>query len=81
MIIVMKTGATERQIQDVEKVLEELGFQTHPIYGAVKTVIGAIGDRRLVEAHSIDHMEGVENIVPIMSPYKLVGRELIPTTR
>lgn len=77
MIIVMKTGATERQIQDVEKVLEELGFQTHPIYGAVKTVIGAIGDRRLVEAHSIDHMEGVENIVPIMSPYKLVGRELI----
>ena len=57
MIIVMKTGATEKQIQDVEKVLQELGFQTHPIYGAVKTVIGAIGDRRLVEAHRIDHME------------------------
>lgn len=54
-----------------------MGFQTHPIYGEIKTVIGAIGDKRLVKAHNIIHMDGVENIIPIMSPYKLVGRELI----
>ncbi len=77
MIIVMKPGATQKQIEAVEKQLQELGFHTHPIYGEVKTVIGAIGDKRMVKANNIVHMDGVENIVPIMSPYKLVSRELI----
>jgi len=76
MIVVMKAGATREQIENVEKKLVELGFKTHPIYGEVKTVIGAIGDKRLVKAHNISLMPGVESIVPIMSPYKLVGREL-----
>lgn len=78
MIIVMKPGASREEIQNVEKRLMELGFKTHPIYGEVKTVIGAIGDKRLVKAHNISLMPGVENIVPIMRPYKLVGRELKP---
>jgi 3-deoxy-7-phosphoheptulonate synthase len=77
MIIVMKTGASQKQVEAVEKSLRDLGFQTHPIYGEVKTIIGAIGDKRLVKAHNIMLMDGVESIVPIMSPYKLVGRELI----
>ncbi|NLY60113.1 MAG: 3-deoxy-7-phosphoheptulonate synthase [Clostridiales bacterium] len=77
MIIVMKSGSTQEQVEAVERKLRDLGFQTHPIYGEVKTVIGAVGDKRLVKPHSIIHMDGVENIVPIMSPYKLVGRELI----
>ncbi|HZJ82423.1 MAG TPA: 3-deoxy-7-phosphoheptulonate synthase [Clostridia bacterium] len=77
MIIIMKPGASSQQVGDVEKNLQGLGFQTHPIYGEIKTVIGAIGDKRLVKAHNIIHMDGVENIIPIMSPYKLVGRELI----
>lgn len=77
MIIVMKPGATQKQIEAVEKQLQELGFHTHPIYGEVKTVIGAIGDKRMVKANNIVHMDGVESIVPIMSPYKLVSRELI----
>ena len=42
----------------------------------VKTVIGAIGDKSSIDASSISHMPGVEAIVPIMKPYKLVGREL-----
>ncbi len=78
MIIVMKSGASKEEIKAVEKNLEDLGFQTHPIYGEVKTVIGAVGDKGLVKTHSIIHMPGVEKIVPIMKPYKLVGRELIP---
>ena len=76
MIVVMRTGASREQIENVEKRLVELGFKTHLIYGEVKTVIGAIGDKRLVKAHNISLMPGVESIVPIMSPYKLVGREL-----
>lgn len=78
MIIVMKPGASQEEIKNVEKRLIELGFKTHPIYGEVKTVIGAIGDKTLVKAHNISLMPGVEKIVPIMRPYKLVGRELKP---
>lgn len=76
MIVVMKPGATQQEIENVEKRLRELGFKTHPIYGEVKTVIGAIGDKKLVKEHNLSQLPGVESIVPIMKPYKLVGREL-----
>ena len=76
MIIVMRPGVTRQEIENVEKRLIELGFKTHPIYGEVKTVIGAVGDKRLLEGHNLLQLPGVESIVPIMKPYKLVGREL-----
>ncbi|ABN52114.1 MAG TPA: 3-deoxy-7-phosphoheptulonate synthase [Hungateiclostridium thermocellum] len=76
MIIVMSPNATKEQIENVEKKLLELGFKTHPIVGDVKTVIGAIGDKRLLNTHSISTMPGVESIVPIMKPYKLASKEL-----
>lgn len=81
MIIVMSQNATRQEIDNVEHKLSELGFKTHPIFGEVKTVIGAIGDKRLLNTHAISSMPGVENLVPIMKPYKLAGRELkqIPT--
>jgi 3-deoxy-7-phosphoheptulonate synthase len=81
MIIVMKYDATKEQIANVERKLNELGFRTHPIFGEVKTVIGAIGDKKLLSNHAIITMPGVENLVPIMRPYKLASRELkqVPT--
>ncbi len=76
MIIIMKRSATKENIENVENKLLELGFKTHPIYGDVKTVIGAVGDKRLLDTRLFMDMEGVENLVPIMKPYKLVGKEL-----
>jgi 3-deoxy-7-phosphoheptulonate synthase len=76
MIIIMSPAATKEQIDKVEKRLSELGFKTHPIFGEIKTVIGAIGDKRLLNTHSISSMPGVENLVPIMKPFKLAGKEL-----
>ncbi len=76
MIIIMKASATKENIEKVETKLLTLGFKTHPIYGDVKTVIGAVGDKRLLDTQLIMEMEGVENLVPIMKPYKLVGKEL-----
>jgi len=76
MIVVMSRSATKEQIDNVEKKLLELGFNTHPIYGEVKTVIGAIGDKRFLNTHEITSMPGVECLVPIMKPYKLASREL-----
>ncbi|HHU78862.1 MAG TPA: 3-deoxy-7-phosphoheptulonate synthase [Clostridiales bacterium] len=76
MIVVMRPYATREEIQRVENRLQELGFNTHPIYGEVKTVIGAIGDKSRIEPFSLSNLPGVEAIVPILKPYKLVGREL-----
>ncbi len=76
MIIVMSQSATRQEIDNVEKKLAELGFKTHPIFGEIKTIIGAIGDKRLLNTHSISTMPGVENLVPIMKPFKLASREL-----
>ncbi|HEY9061597.1 MAG TPA: 3-deoxy-7-phosphoheptulonate synthase [Pseudobacteroides sp.] len=76
MIIIMNSNATKDQIDNVESKLSQLGFKTHPIFGEVKTVIGAIGDKRLLNTQDISTMPGVENIVPIMKPYKLAGKEL-----
>jgi 3-deoxy-7-phosphoheptulonate synthase len=76
MIIVMSQNATKQEIDNVEHKLNDLGFKTHPIFGEVKTVIGAIGDKRLLNTHSISSMPGVESLVPIMKPFKLAGKEL-----
>jgi 3-deoxy-7-phosphoheptulonate synthase len=75
MVVVMDLRATEKQISDVNKRLEELGFKTHHIQGVERIVIGAIGDRKLLESSGLEIMPGVEKIVPIMKPFKLVSRE------
>ena len=76
MIIIMKESASAKEIESVEELLAEFGFQTHPIQGEKKTVIGAIGDKRLLSMNQILTMDGVENVVPIMKPYKLASKEL-----
>jgi len=82
MIVILKKGVTRKQVENVEQKLASLGFKTHPIVGDYKTVIGAIGDKRNINKNLILSMEGVEEIVPIMLPYKLAGKELYkePTT-
>ncbi len=76
MIIIMRNNATKSEIEAVEKQLADYGFKTHPIYGELKTVIGAIGDKRRISMNQLMMMKGVENVVPIMRPYKLASREL-----
>lgn len=76
MIIVMNKKATEENIKSVTDRLEKEGFGSHIIHGVEKIVIGAIGDRKIISAMSLELMDGVENVVPIMKPYKLVSREV-----
>ena len=76
MIIIMKDSASAREIEAVENLLVEFGFKTHPIVGETKSIIGAIGDKRLLSMNQILTMDGVENVVPIMKPYKLASKEL-----
>jgi len=77
MIIVMKAGAAKHDRDEVLKRIRELGYQPHIIHGTTRDVIGAIGDERgKLVLQSIESMHGVENVVPILKPYKLASREV-----
>lgn len=75
MIIVMNTRASKAQIDHVQKKLEEWGFGTHYSQGIERTIIGVIGPKKPGILESIESMEGVEKVVPILQPFKLASRE------
>lgn len=77
MIVVMQKGASKREIEDVERDIERMGYTAHPIYGVERTVIGAIGDERgKARLQALETCAGVERVIPILKPYKLAGIEL-----
>lgn len=76
MIVVMATGATQKQQDAVTKEVERLGFRAHPIIGEDRNVIACIGhEKGKVDLMDIQAFEGVEAVVPISKPYKLVSSE------
>ena len=75
MIIVMHSGAQKNEVDEVLKRLKNLGFQIHLSEGVERTIIGAIGDKTRLNEVSLEAMPGVEKVVPILQPYKLVSRE------
>jgi 3-deoxy-7-phosphoheptulonate synthase len=77
MIVNMKPEATEEQIEHVIERIKECGFQAHVIRGAERTVIGAVGSGgRRGELEALVVAPGVEVLIPISQPFKLVSREL-----
>jgi 3-deoxy-7-phosphoheptulonate synthase len=76
MMIIMKSGATEEEIQAVVTRIESCGARAHPSRGEEVTVIGAIGDREHVARLGLDGAPGVEQVVPILKPYKLASSQL-----
>ncbi|MDH7486706.1 MAG: 3-deoxy-7-phosphoheptulonate synthase [Anaerolineae bacterium] len=78
MIVVMKHGATARQIANVIARIEQLGFRTHLSEGVERTIIGIIGNERPLDKEQIVRWDGVEKIVPILHPFKLASRDFQP---
>jgi len=78
MIVVMDKKASKKHFNDVIAEIRRLGFKDHVIYGVEKTVIGAIGDERqkALVKEDLETMPGVEQVIPILKPFKLAGREL-----
>ena len=75
MIVVMDAKATEAQIDYVRKKMELWGFGIHFSQGIERTIIGAIGPKRAGIMESIEAMDGVEKVVPILQPFKLASKE------
>jgi len=72
----MKAGASQQQIECVFEKVQELGFRVHPIYGELRTVIACVGDERgKFRLQALETLDGVENVVPILKPFKLASRE------
>ncbi len=78
MIIVMRMGATSKEIGDVIKRVEELGFRPHLSAGVERTIVGVIGDERPLQPDQWELLPGVERVVRILQPFKLASRDFHP---
>ncbi|MCU0879484.1 MAG: 3-deoxy-7-phosphoheptulonate synthase [Pirellulaceae bacterium] len=76
MIVVMERGATPDQIQHMVQRVESLGLKSHVIHGTERTVIAAIGEKRSETKEALASGPGVEDVVPILAPYKVASREV-----
>jgi 3-deoxy-7-phosphoheptulonate synthase len=75
MIIVLKPDATEAMIEHVMDRVRELGLSPHLSKGQERTIIGVIGDDRILANQPLRAIAGVEDVVAILAPWKLAGRE------
>jgi 3-deoxy-7-phosphoheptulonate synthase len=76
MIISMKRGATQEEIEHVCRRIREFGYKVHSIVGEERVVIGAVGVGDVTAClESLEAAPGVESAVRISSPYKFVSRE------
>ncbi len=76
MLVVMKAHATEDQVRDVCAKIENLGYRAHPMPGAQRTAIGITGNRGEVEQGTLEEMPGVQEVIKVSKPYKLVSRDV-----
>lgn len=75
MIIVLKPDHREEDLHRLVRRLEDLGLRAHISKGEVRTIVGAIGDEHVLQEVPLESMPGVESVLPILKPYKLVSRE------
>ena len=76
MLVVMQAHATEEQVRAVCQKIESLGYRAHSIPGAQRTAIGITGNRGEVEAGTLEEMPGVQEVIRVSKPYKLVSRDV-----
>jgi len=78
LLVVMGASATSDQTEHVLARLAEQGIDARVQRGREATVIGLIGDREQLALLPLEGFPGVESVVPILKPYKLVARESAP---
>lgn len=78
MIIVMRMGAEAHEVGVVIQRIRDLGYRPHVSSGTERVIVGIIGNDRPVDAENFLSLSGVENVVPILQPYKLASRDFKP---
>jgi 3-deoxy-7-phosphoheptulonate synthase len=75
MIIVLKPQSTAAEIEHVLERIQELGLKPHLSRGEHRTIVGVIGDENKLQAEPLQAIPGVEQVIPILKPFKLACRE------
>jgi 3-deoxy-7-phosphoheptulonate synthase len=75
MLIVMRHGAAEEEIQAVVATIEEMGYQARPMPGKQRTTVGLVGNDGRVDGSRLAALPGVQEIIHVTKPYKQVSRE------
>jgi 3-deoxy-7-phosphoheptulonate synthase len=75
MIIVLRPDSTEQQIEHILERIRELGFKPHLSRGALRTIVGVIGDEDKLHVEPLAAIPGVEQVFPILKAFKLASRE------
>jgi 3-deoxy-7-phosphoheptulonate synthase len=78
MLIVMKHGAPQADIDRVVATIEEMGYQAAPMPGAQRTAVGLVGNDGRVDSSRIEALPGVVQVIHVTQPYKQVSREWRP---
>ena len=78
MLIVMHHNAGKRQIEAVIKAVERMGFSAAPIPGSERTAIGVLGNKGYVDDAAVRDLPGVQEVIHVSKPYKLVSRDFHP---
>jgi 3-deoxy-7-phosphoheptulonate synthase len=75
MIIVFKREATQEEISHVIERVEKLGLKAMVSRGTERTIVGVIGSEDIIRMYPLEVFAGVEKVMPVLAPYKLVSRE------
>ncbi|MBN2404207.1 MAG: 3-deoxy-7-phosphoheptulonate synthase [Coriobacteriia bacterium] len=78
MLVIMRDHASKQEVDHVVTRLHEAGAEAHLSDGEVKTIIGVIGDREVIYSLDMEGMPGVEQVIRVLKPYKLVSRDFQP---
>jgi 3-deoxy-7-phosphoheptulonate synthase len=78
MLVVMRRDASDDDIKQVIRVIEEMGYRAHPLTGRERTAIGIVGNEGRLDGSRISGLAGVYEVIHITPPYKQVSREWKP---
>jgi 3-deoxy-7-phosphoheptulonate synthase len=76
MIVVMKPGSTQKEVDHVVQLVREMKLKDHVIVGEERTVVAVIGDDRFKDRTVLESAPGVDRVVPILAPYKMASKEV-----
>lgn len=78
MIFVLRPDITEEELEHLLSVIKNAGLTPHISKGVERTIVGAIGDERILRELPLETIPGVERVLSVLKPYKLASRDFKP---
>ena len=78
MVVVMSKDATDADIERVAEKVREVGGEAFVSRGTVHTIIGLVGDPAVFRGLELGNLPGVDHLIHVGKPYKMVARSLHP---